>query len=170
MMEIDASLTMTPSSRYVSLPSDFNSPVALWLETYTPRQKLTPSLPENMPVVTTNGQPEYWAVDGANLAFDKPASQNYSLTFRYIKRLTLSNSNPTNALLTEYPDAYLFGALLEAAPYIKDDARIAVWQDRFDRAMKEISTNENETRAVPPLTTELGNMRQTARFNINRGW
>ncbi len=39
----------------------------------------------------------------------------------------LSDANTSNWLLACAPDAYLYGALLESAPYIKDDERIAVW-------------------------------------------
>lgn len=168
-METEASLTMTIGSRYVSLPSNMNTPIAVWLETYSPRRRLTPLLPENMPVTTVNSQPDYWCIDNTNLAFDKPADQAHTLTFRYIKTFALSDSATTNALLTSYPDAYLFATLLESAPYIKDDPRLQVWQERFDRAVREINDNENNNRSVAVLTTEVGAMRGV-RFNINRGY
>ena len=36
-------------------------------------------------------------------------------------------SNGANWLLTLAPDLYLYGALLESAPYIKEDGRIQTW-------------------------------------------
>jgi hypothetical protein len=42
-------------------------------------------------------------------------------------------SVPTNWLLQKSPDAYLFGALSEAEPYLKNDERIPVWQGKADR-------------------------------------
>jgi hypothetical protein len=38
----------------------------------------------------------------------------------------LANNDP-NWLLTLAPDLYLYGALLESAPYIKEDGRIQTW-------------------------------------------
>jgi hypothetical protein len=169
-MEVDAPLTMAPGSRYVALPDDFNTPIALWLESFQPRLKLTPALADQLVVSPVAGYPEYWAIDGANIAVDKPAASNYPLTLRYHKTLRLSDSSQTNTVLTEYPDLYLFGSLLEAAPYMRDDARIAVWQERFDRAVKEISDNETENRSVAPLRTELTAIQRGNRFNIFRGW
>ena len=39
----------------------------------------------------------------------------------------LTDLAPTNWLLTKHPDVYLYGALLESAPYTKEDERINVW-------------------------------------------
>jgi hypothetical protein len=36
-------------------------------------------------------------------------------------------SNSTNWLLLAAPDIYLYGALLEAAPYLQNDDRIQTW-------------------------------------------
>jgi hypothetical protein len=51
---------------------------------------------------------------------------------------TLSVSNTSNWLLTAHPDAYLYGSLVEAEPYLKDDARIAIWKAGFDETVSEI--------------------------------
>lgn len=51
---------------------------------------------------------------------------------------TLSVGSPTNWLLTSYPDIYLYGSLLEAAPYIKDDARIPLWKAELDSRISEV--------------------------------
>ncbi len=47
----------------------------------------------------------------------------------------LSDSVATNWLMAEYPSAYLYGALLEATPYLRDDERIAVWSAGLSQAM-----------------------------------
>lgn len=51
---------------------------------------------------------------------------------------TLSNSVITNWLLTNHPDVYLYGSLLEAQPYLMDDARISVWAQIFERVVSEV--------------------------------
>src|SRR4051794_31417082 len=81
-METEASLTASPATRYVTLPTDFNAPVALWLEDVEPREKIEYVLPAELPVIETAGQPQYWAVDNANIAVDKPAGGAYSFTLR----------------------------------------------------------------------------------------
>lgn len=51
---------------------------------------------------------------------------------------TLSDGNTSNWLLTNHPDVYLYGALLEAQPYLMDDARIATWAQIFERVVAEV--------------------------------
>ena len=42
--------------------------------------------------------------------------------------------------LTEYaPDLLLYATLLEAAPFLKNDERVAVWQAMYDRAAQALS-------------------------------
>ena len=51
----------------------------------------------------------------------------------------MSSTNTTNWLLTLAPDIYLYGALLESAPYIKEDARIQTWGLGFKTALDELN-------------------------------
>ena len=50
----------------------------------------------------------------------------------------LSNSNPTNALLRDAPDLYLFGALAESAPYLQHDERVQVWEARLSAGVRAL--------------------------------
>ncbi len=154
-MEHEVPLAMVPGTRFVALPAGMNKAIALWLGDAA-RAKLTNQLPENLAVQTTSGAPACWAVDNESLAFDRPADLPHVLTFRFIKKFALSVDEPTNALLTAFPDVYLYAALLEAAPYLRDAQQLPVWQERLDRAIQEVRNSDNATRAVAPLSTEFG--------------
>jgi hypothetical protein len=42
--------------------------------------------------------------------------------------------------ITEYaPDMLLYGSLLEAAPYLKNDERLSIWQSLYDRAAQALN-------------------------------
>lgn len=56
----------------------------------------------------------------------------------------LSDTNTSNAFLANVPDALLYGSLLEAAPYLMDDARINTWGTMFDRAMASITRSDEQ--------------------------
>ena len=45
----------------------------------------------------------------------------------------------TNVVLNEAPDIYLFGALLQAEPFLLNDERVALWRDQFDRAIEQLN-------------------------------
>ena len=51
----------------------------------------------------------------------------------------LDDSNQTN-WLTEYaPQVLLYASLLEATPFLKNDERISVWQQMYDRAAQALN-------------------------------
>lgn len=170
VMEVETELTMTANDRYVTLPADFDSPIALWLKANLPREQLAQRLPQDLPVTTSSGYPEWWAIDGTNIAFDKPAEQAWDFDFRYTKSLTLSDSAPTNYILTNYPDVYLFGALVEASQYGLDPQQSAVWEVRFQSAIAEAADAEHANRSGAQLVTEFGAFPGRGRFNITRGY
>lgn len=169
--EIEEELTATPGSRFIALPSGVINPIGLWLKAYMPRVKLTQMLPVELPVrQNVSGYPEYWAIDGENIALDKVAAEAYSFDFRYTKTFALSDSAPTNYILTNNPDVYLMGALVEASKYSMDDQQSAIYEQRFQQAMSDAASNENDTRATAVLMTDLGQIARNTRFNILRGY
>lgn len=93
------------------------------------------------------GKPCYYAhVGGAIELFPTP-DQAYPSELVYRAKITaLSDAAPTNWLLTESPDAYLYGALVQAAPYLKDDARIPVWQSLHDKAIGTLNSQSEEAK------------------------
>ena len=64
--------------------------------------------------------------------------------FYFASPVFLSDTNTSNAFLANTPDALLYGALLEAAPYLMDDARINTWGTMFDRAMASITRSDEQ--------------------------
>ena len=47
----------------------------------------------------------------------------------------LGDANADNWLLTHSPDVYLYGSLLQTAPYLKDDERIGIWKGLYEEAI-----------------------------------
>ena len=50
----------------------------------------------------------------------------------------LSDANPVNSVLTIAPDVYLYGSLVEAASYYKDDKRLPMFEQRFRSAVEAL--------------------------------
>ena len=48
-------------------------------------------------------------------------------------------SNATNWLLTAAPDVYLYGSLVNSAPYLQDDARLAVWAQLYSSSVVRLN-------------------------------
>jgi hypothetical protein len=112
--------------------------------------------PAHLDVDTTSGQPRGWTIDGTTLAFDRPCDAAYSFPLRYLAKFALSDASPTNALLTDYPDAYLFATLAEAAPFLRDADLASAYESKLTRAIAEINAKDARSRAQQTLSSEVG--------------
>ena len=85
------------------------------------------------------GQPAYYTITGTQLEFIPTPDSTYSAELTYYAKIpALSDANTSNWLLAYAPDLYLYGALLEAAPYLKDDERLAVWSQMYISSLGDI--------------------------------
>lgn len=99
------------------------------------------------------GKPRYYTVVGNQLEFIPTPDAEYQgeLTY-YAKIPALSDSNTSNWLLAYAPDLYLYGALLEAEPYLKNDERLSVWGELYLRVVADIEVaDERASVASTPL-------------------
>lgn len=141
------STTIYISAGNMDGPSDMAEPIHLRLSSGDPYKDGTLLLctPEMLTDVRqrtgyVQGRPTHYAFYDGQLQFAPIPDQSYDGILLYAQQLTaLTVSNTTNAVLTESPDLYLFGALLQAAPYLEHDERLAVWQAKFDNALAQMN-------------------------------
>jgi len=58
----------------------------------------------------------------------------------YYEQPALLGDNLQSNWLTEYaPDVLLYASLLEATPFLKDDERVPVWSEMYNRAAQALS-------------------------------
>lgn len=169
VMESNEPVTATPGSRAIPLPAGFIEPIGFWLTDLDPRDELTFGLSEQLNVTTTRGRPQFWAIDGENVVFECPADSAYPATFRMLKRIALSDVSPTNWLLSNHPDLYLYGSLLNAAPFVRDKDMIGVWKTFVEEALEEIGQKEARSISVAQMRTDTPTGTRSG-FNINRGY
>ncbi len=85
------------------------------------------------------GRPDCVAVIAGEIAFAPEPDQEYTAEIIYFQQLTPLTGVETNTILTEAPDAYLYGSLLQAEPYLEHDERIPVWREKFDGAIEQLN-------------------------------
>lgn len=167
--ETEGTLTSTASVNYIALPTDYVSPIALWLTLNSQRQLLEPALPQELPYNPGNLIPQYWAIDGANVRFDSPFDAVYSLPFRYVKTMALGASTASNEVLARRPDVYLAGSLSALARYMGNDKLFSMWEPLFVQGMKEMGAVESRARSMVPLRVDAGLLGRANAYNITRG-
>jgi hypothetical protein len=94
--------------------------------------------------VTATGVPLYYAdYDYDHWLVAPTPNQAYAFEALCYTRLEpLSSSNQTNWLTQNAPNAMLFGTLKQTAPFLKNDARLAVWKSMFDEALAALKTED----------------------------
>ena len=93
------------------------------------------------------GKPTHYALTAGSLELFPTPDQTYTAEMVYFAKVpTLSNSVTTNWLLTTAPDVYLYGALTQSAPYLKDDARTEIWASLYMAAIEGLNTSSERAR------------------------
>jgi hypothetical protein len=94
---------------------------------------------QRFPRAGSTGTPAYIARNGANFEFG-PIPGSGTLAGTYYAKPTLIRSFASDAaahfLIVNAPDLCLYGSLLEAAPFIKDDARLPTWGNLYSVALE----------------------------------
>jgi hypothetical protein len=58
----------------------------------------------------------------------------------------LSDSQTTNWLLTDAPDAYVYGALTQAAPFLGEDERLPTWAQLYTSAIQGLNSSSDRAK------------------------
>jgi hypothetical protein len=119
----------------IALPSGFRGWKALRLtgdSGYPLQPTDLDSLLRQYPLRSSDGQPKVFAISGSNVEFGPYPDSTYALAGVYYKKLdVLSDANTSNWLITDAPYLLLWASLAEAAPFIQDDARIGIWEGKY---------------------------------------
>lgn len=131
----------TFDSNYEALPSDYLEMLNLSIIASNPNNKKMQFLTLNQMdeyerSFTNNGLPLYYSIVGNQLKLLPYPDSSYTAEMVYYAKIpALSDTNTTNWLLTNHPDVYLYGTLIQSAPYLKDDARTATWAQLYEQAV-----------------------------------
>ena len=137
-------------AQYGAVPSDFLETKSLKLTSTNPQTPLQflsiDALDNEMTKFTASGRPKFFGIVGGQFRLVPTPDSNYTTELTYYAKLTkLSNSVTTSWLLASSPDIYLYGSLLQAAPYLQDDARIQTWATLYERALNDLQTADDRS-------------------------
>jgi hypothetical protein len=146
----------TAGDSTVAIPSDFLELRDLYLGG-NPRVSvsyLSPSAYTRDSQAEVSGKPVFYTMLGQEFEFAPIPDKVYTVELLYyFKPTAMSDSVASNEFLANYPDALLYASLLEAEPYLMNDARITVWSGMYDRAINNINgSDQNSEYAGVPLS------------------
>jgi hypothetical protein len=135
-------------SEYGAVPDDFLETKSLKLTSTNPLTPLSFLSIDDMDAArshyTASGRPRFFSVVGGQFRISPTPDAAYTAELIYFAKLAkLSSTVASNWLLTSSPDIYLYGSLLQAAPYLQDDARIQTWATLYERALNDLRTADD---------------------------
>lgn len=85
----------------------------------------------------------YFTVLGNQLLVGTGGLGNFRMD--YFSKIPALSTSPggSNWLLRDAPDAYLYGTLMEAEPWLKNDSRIEVWRGFLQTALVDLQTSSD---------------------------
>lgn len=96
--------------------------------------------PDRIDKAVNDTTPWVYTLLGSTVVVGGTWTAGGTLACTYWKKETaLSDGNSTNWYVTNAPDALLFGALWEAAPFLNNDSRVPIWQDFFRSAVDSLN-------------------------------
>jgi len=139
-------LSGTIASGVLAVPSDYlelkyayvNVAPTRWLERVPPER-----IYRDHATRSGASYPRMIAREATNFIFG-PYPGAHAIAGIYYARLTVldASSNTTNWFTTNAPDLLLYGSLLEAEPFLKNDARLPLWKSMYDWAFKNVQDEE----------------------------
>lgn len=136
-------------AQYITLPNDFLEVRAMKLLTNPPHPLsfITKDEMDKMDAESyASGRPDYYTITGNQIRVHPYPDASYTPELQYYKRISkLSDSSATNWVLSAHPDLYLYGSLVQSAPYLKDDARIGVWNSLYAGALEALKISDERS-------------------------
>jgi len=142
--EMENRATAEVDGQYLQRPSDWVETIRLHITSGGTRnlQLLSAAAmaDKRQGVENATGEPRYYRHAERGFEVFPTADGTYEVELLYYQKIpALSGSNADNWLLLSHPDVYLYGALLHAAPYIKDDQRAATWAQLYSAALARVN-------------------------------
>ncbi len=140
--------TMGIGNPVIPKPARWRKTVSMTVTTPTGKQPVflrkLEYLNNYWPNVSDTDTPLYYADYDFDNWFIAPTPDSaYSFeALCYTRLQPLDSATQTNWLTRNAPNAMLFGTLKQTAPFLKDDARLAIWSGLFDAAMAALKTED----------------------------
>lgn len=141
----ETTLTGT-STGTITLPADFDQVELLVLNANGREYPMDYTSPNGVSAYISGNPSRYTILNGV-IKFIAPTGGSYTLN--YLRKLVpLSDVAPTNFLITDHPDCYLYGALVQVAMYARDDEAIGKYAPLFNTVMAQIA-NQDARKRIP---------------------
>lgn len=165
-VQATASYPSTNTTRRLAMPLDMLEMLDMWIKPATGTDAEYWLLRQVSPVHLPQWYEQEYVLVYAwrnDIEFNRTVSADHTVKMHYIKKLALA-SDSTNWALTNFPDAYLYGSLMESELFWANDQRAPLWKQLFEEAVNQMNELDQRSRNDAEL-----NNRQAMRMSGGRG-
>jgi hypothetical protein len=140
--------TMTASTSIIDKPARWHKTVSMNITVSGERQPVLlrkyEYLREYWPNATSTGTPVFYSdYDYTHWLVAPTPDAAYAFEVLYYERIQpLDSANQTNWFTIYAPQALLYGSLLQAMPFLKNDDRMAMWKANYDQIMQTLMAED----------------------------
>ena len=140
--------TMTADQNVIDKPARWHKTVSMNVTVAGERQPVLlrkyEYLREYWPNPTSTDVPKFYCdYDYTHWMVAPTPASNYVFEVLYYERVQpLDSSNQTNWFTIYAPQALLYGSLLQAMPFLKNDDRVPMWQAQYQAIMQTLMTED----------------------------
>jgi len=152
-MEYRATMNTTAGQRYFALPGSYIQMRNFQLNTnpVTPLEYITPEMLDRLYGSNTTGKPKAYSLIGDEIQLAPIPDTVYEVEMAYYEKFTplgdgTGGTVTSNWLTANAPDILLYGALIEAEPFIKNDERIQLWLTAYKEAVDKLQKADDRDR------------------------
>lgn len=159
-MEQTSSGSTSTASRVIPLPADFLEMRRIEIIVDSIAYLMEYKTPEQLGAIdeTITGVPKYFTIT-SDIVFDVLPDDIYPVNLNYFASLApLDASNPTNAILTRFPNVYLYGSLRALNQFANDAEEETKNFQRFIKAIQGANATDKKGRYGPAPRQRLRGM------------
>jgi len=152
-MEVRSTMTTTAGKRYFNLPGGYLQMRNFQINTnpITPLEYITPEMLDRLYGSNTTGKPRAYTLIGDEIQLAPIPDSDYTIEMAFYEKFTplgdgTSGTVTSNWLTKNAPDVILYGALIEAEPFIRNDERIQLWLTAYKEAIDKIQKADERDR------------------------
>jgi hypothetical protein len=152
-MEVRSVAYTASGQKYFNLPGGYLQMRNIQLNTNPTAalEYITPEMLDRLYGSSATGKPRAYTLIGDEIQLAPVPDSAYELEIAFYEKFTpLGNGSAgtvTNNWLTKNaPDVLLYGALMEAEPFIKNDERVPVWLNGYSNAIDKLQRQDKRDR------------------------
>ena len=157
---------------YITLPGDYLEAKLVTVDG-RPIQRISDiDLTHRLAVKPGAGRVKSFARLNERMYFHPPPDAVYEVQMIYWGDFSgqFTSDTSTNPILAIAPDLYLYGALLQAEPYLGNDERVQIWQGMFEKGLTELNHQTDEAEYAGSVVEMLQPYGDGLTANDRRGW